>query len=185
MPNAVSLIGTATDLKTMFLSELIPADRWSLGCQYKFSVMGLISASATDNFTFDINLIEPDETRHLILATTTVALATENVKVFDFVSQGIVTLEQSGSTSGKVAATSKLSVQQGTPLFFVGQTAIAGVTADFRGLTLRPDGTNYQENGVRFELTATWDDTDGDNEVEVFGAMLHLSNARGGGGFVA
>lgn len=185
MPDAVALVGSTTDLKTMFRSELIPADRWALGCQYKFSVMGLISASANDNFTFDINLIEPDETRNIILATTTVALATENIKVFEFTSQGIVVLEQDGSTSGKIAATSKLRVEQGSPLVFVGQTAIAGVEIDFRGLTLLPDGVNYQKNGVHFELTCTWDDTDGDNEVEIFGAMLHLSNARGGGGFVA
>jgi hypothetical protein len=146
--------------------------------------MGLLGSDSED-IVLDIDLVEPDDTRHTVVACTTVSLANEDDDVFEFKSQGIVVLEQSGVTSGQVAAVSKIRVEQGTPMIFVGQTAITGAAVDFRGLTLKPDGTTYQNNGLYFELYADWDASHAKAVIEVFGAMLQLSNIHGGAGFVA
>lgn len=150
----------------IYKSEYFPTDSLGLDFNFVLDIWGTISSDSTDDATIDINVIEPDGTSVTLCTVTTVALADEDDKDYHLKIIGRVTLEQSGATSGKIAAFAVMNVRQVTPLVFSGGSAIAGVSADFR-------------NGLALEVTCNWDDDSADTDMFVVAAVGSACNRSG------
>ena len=130
------VIGNTTD-ETVLISETISADVFdNTITHFKVTIAGDISSDGTDDVAFQLRYGTTD-----ILALTTVGLANEDDKQFRLEIYGRI--HTTGAT-GKIVASGRLNMEQGTPLLVVNNTAVAGVTAD-----LTVDGS--------INVTAQWD----------------------------
>lgn len=167
----------STDQKTLIRSEELPASVFALPFNLEVDLMGLISSNGSVDITFDIDLVEPDGTRVTIATVTTAALANEDDKPFHLKLMGKVVTPPAyldadidgvpESALGKMAAVGILEVFQGTPLRFAGNSAAAGVEADFL-------------NGTFIEVTADHDAADADSDVILLGGTIKICNLDGG-----
>lgn len=167
------LSAVATDQVTaeteLWNSEDIPAaEMLNLYLNFHIVVGGVISSDGSDNIALDLNWVEPDGTTVTLCAITTVGLANEQDVnfVMDFIGRVIT-----AGASGFMAASGRMTVNQGTALYFSGGDAGvdgAGISVDL-------------SNGGHFQLTGTWDGIDGSLVTTIsVNAVVATCNSRGG-----
>jgi hypothetical protein len=134
-----------TTTETVLVSETIYANTLkSTTMGFRVTLAGEISSTGTGDCTFTLRYGTTDT-----LAIATVGLADEDDKQFKLVYEGRV--HTTGAT-GKLVATGRIDIEQGTPLMFAADTAAAGVTTN-----LTADGS--------INVTAHWDAASADNDV--------------------
>lgn len=142
--------------ETVLISETIYGNTLKdTGMHFRVTLAGEISSTGTGDCTFTLRYGTTD-----ILAIATVGLANEDDKQFKLVIEGRV--HTTGAT-GKIVATGRIDIEQGTPLMFAGDTAAAGVTAD-----LTADGS--------LNVTAHWDASSADNDVIAMIGFIEFFN---------
>jgi hypothetical protein len=131
--------------ETALISETIYANTLkSTGMHFRVTIAGEISSTGTGDCTFTLRYGTTD-----ILALATVSLANEDDKQFKLEFIGRV---HTVGSSGKVVASARMDVEQGTPLLFTADTAAAGATVNTTA-----DGS--------LNVTAHWDASSADNDV--------------------
>lgn len=131
--------------ETVLLSETVYANELDgTDIHFRVTLAGEISSTGTGDCTLTLRYGTTD-----ILALVTVSLADEDDKQWRAVIEGRI--HTTGAT-GKVVATGRMNIEQGTPLLVVGDTAAAGVTVD-----LTTDGS--------LNVTAHWDAQSADNDI--------------------
>jgi hypothetical protein len=103
-------------------------------------------------------------------------LANEDDKPFFLFLQGRVTLEQLAAVDGKLWAGGWLICNQGTPLYFNGAAALAGVAVTFVNQTY-PD-----LSGIHLEITGDWSAAHADAQIDVLSAIMQVCNVPGAPG---
>ena len=148
-------VATSTT-ETVLVSETIygkTLDATTMG--FRVTLAGDISSTGTGDCTFTLRYGTTD-----ILALATVSLADEDDKQFKL--EYIGRIHTTGAT-GKVVASSRIDIEQGTPLMFAADTAVAGVTVD-----LTADGS--------LNVTAHWDASSADNDVIAMIGFIEFFN---------
>ena len=131
--------------ETVLLSETVLANELNgTDIHFRVTLAGEISSTGTGDCTLTLRYGTTD-----ILALTTVSLADEDDKQWRAVIEGRV---HTTGASGKVVATGRMDIQQGTPLLVANDTAAAGVDVD-----LTADGS--------LNVTAQWDAQSTDNDI--------------------
>lgn len=165
--SAVKTHGNNLTEAELWNSEDIPAaEMLNLYLNFHIVVGGVVSSSGSGDITLDLNWVEPDGTSVTICTITTVSLANEDDKnfVMDFIGRVIT-----AGASGFMAASGRLTVNQGTPLYFSGGDAAAD------GIGLSTD----LSNGGHFQLTGDWDNAAATDTISV-NAVVATCNSRGG-----
>lgn len=145
-----------TTTETVLVSETIYGNTLKdTGMHFRVTLAGEISSTGTGDCTFTLRYNTTD-----ILAVATVSLANEDDVQFKLVYEGRI--HTTGAT-GKVVATGRMNVEQGTPLMFAADTAAAGATVN-----LTADGS--------LNVTAHWDAASADNDVIAMIGFIELFN---------
>jgi len=135
-------------VETVLVSETIPANMFnSTSMHFRITICGELSSdgsSAGGDLSLTLRYGTTD-----ILALTTVSLANEDDKQFKYICDGRI---HTIGSSGKIVASAKMDVAQGTPLYFFAYTAAAGVTAN---LTVAGS----------INVTADWEASSADNDI--------------------
>lgn len=148
-------------------SEDIPAAE-HLNTYFNFHIVigGVVGSDGTDDIVLDLNWVEPDGTSVTLCAINVASLANEvdHNFVLDYIGRVIT-----AGASGFMSAGGRMTVNQGTPLFFSGGDDAAlgvGVSVDL-------------SNGGHFQLTGTWNGTGTNTGISV-NAVVATCNSRGG-----
>lgn len=140
--------------ETALISETVYANELSdTNMHFRVVLAGEISSTGTGDCTFTLRYGTTD-----ILAIPTVSLANEDDRQWKLEIVG--RLHTAGAT-GKVVASGRIDVEQGTPLLFTGDTAAAGVTVNTTA-----DGS--------LNVTAHWDAASADNDVIAMIGFIEL-----------
>lgn len=131
--------------ETVLISESVVAGELdSTDIHFRVTLAGEISSTGTGDCTLTLRYGTTD-----VLALATVSLADEDDKQWRLVIEGRI---HTAGASGKVVATGRMNIEQGTPLLVVGDTAAAGVSVD-----LTAAGS--------LNVTAHWDAQSADNDI--------------------
>jgi hypothetical protein len=125
--------------ETVLANELDGSD-----IHFRVTLAGEISSTGTGDCTLTLRYGSTD-----ILALTTVSLADEDDKQWRAVIEGRI---HTTGASGKIVATGRMNIEQGTALLVVNDTAAAGASVD-----LTVDGS--------LNVTAQWDAASTDNDI--------------------
>jgi len=148
------LVSSTTE--TVMLTETIYANTLaSTGMGFRVTLAGEISSTGTGDATLNLRYGTTD-----ILSMVTVGLADEDDKQWRMVIEGRI---HTAGATGKVVATGRMNIEQGTPLLVVNDTAAAGVTVD-----LTADGS--------LNVTADWDASSADNDIIAMIGFIEFFN---------
>lgn len=137
-------VANSTD-ETVLLSETIGGGELAdTQTHFRLVLAGEISSTGTGDCTLTLRYGTTD-----ILALATVSLADEDDKQWRLEIVGRV---HTTGASGKVVASGRMNIEQGTPLLVAGDTAAAGVSVD-----LTAAGS--------LNVTAEWDAASADNDI--------------------
>ncbi|NOR27589.1 MAG: hypothetical protein GQ540_03560 [Lutibacter sp.] len=142
--------------ETVLVSETIYGntfDATTMG--FRVTLAGEISANAGSDITLTLRYGTTD-----ILALATVTLAAEDDKQFKYECLGRI--HTTGAT-GKIVASSRIDIEQGTPLMFAADTAAAGVTAN-----LTADGS--------LNVTGHWDASNANSDIIAMIGFIEFFN---------
>ena len=143
-------------VETVVLTETIYANTLdSTSMSFRVFIAGEISSTGNGDITLTLRYGTTD-----ILALTTVTLANEDDMPFKAEWTGHVL---TAGSSGKIVATAFSTFFQGTPMYFVADTANTGATVN-----LTADGS--------LNVTAHWDESDADDDIIVTHGWIELYN---------
>ena len=140
--------------ETALISETIYANTLnSAGMHFRVTLAGELSSDGSGDVTLTLRYGTTD-----ILALATVSLANEDDKQFK--AEFIGRVHTTGAT-GKVVASARIDIEQGTPLIFAADTAAAGTTVN-----LTADGS--------LNVTAHWDAAAADSDIIAMVGFIEL-----------